>query len=97
MMVGWSMSGWNWAWMVVMMVGGVAVLAQVISVLAPRGGCDRRRPDDDPRRILDARSDRGEIGADEYQRARALLAPPTPAAGLAATPADPGNADKTNP
>ena len=59
MMVGWSMSGWNWAWMVVMMVGGVAVLAQVISVLAPRGGCDRRRPDDDPRRLLDASADPG--------------------------------------
>jgi len=88
MMVGWSMSGWNWAWMVVMMVGGVAVLALVISVLAPRGGSDRRRPDDDPRRLLDARFARGEIGADEYQRARALLAAPTPA--VDAEPTDSG-------
>ncbi len=67
MMVGWSMDLGAWllmgAWMLAL------VVAVLLLVWTPR----RHQPDEDPRSILRARLARGEISAEEFERAIRLL------------------------
>ncbi|MFN8520269.1 MAG: SHOCT domain-containing protein [Chloroflexota bacterium] len=67
-MYGWTMGidGWLWmgAWMLVL------VVAVALLVWAPRRG----RETDEPIDVLRGRLARGEITAEEFERARSLLA-----------------------
>lgn len=83
MMNGWSgaMSGWNWAWMIFMLLA-VCVLAGVgvvvaVRYLRQRGHAPAIEPSPEPsaEEILADRFARGEIGEDEYwQRVHTLRA-----------------------
>lgn len=71
MMFGWSMGLESWAWM------GIWIL--VIAVLVWFLVREPRRSDrDDAMDILRARLARGEISAEEFEHARALLDPTRP-------------------
>lgn len=62
--------GAMWWWAVASAITAAALVALVAYAVVR----DRSRPSgDDPRRILDARLARGEIGAEEYRDRRALL------------------------
>lgn len=68
------MTGWGWAWMSLMMVGGVLLIALLVLVLL-RGSAQETWPErsDDPLQILEKRLARSEIDVEEYQRRRNLL------------------------
>ena len=65
-MMGWGMDAGAWIWMLVWIVGLVAMVWLIVRA-------DRRAPADDPDEILRARFARGEISADELERARLVL------------------------
>lgn len=74
MMNGWDMSGWGWAWMTLMTILGIAVVAVIVYAIL--GGTSPREPQG-PREtaasILDKRLARGEIDETEYRRLRQAL------------------------
>lgn len=65
-MMGWGMDAGAWIWMLVWIVGLVAMVWLIVRA-------DRLAPADDPDEILRARFARGEISADELERARLVL------------------------
>src|SRR3990170_3458607 len=77
----------GWPWMLAglaFVVGAVLIVAWAVS--AASGG--RPAGEDEPLRVLRARFARGEIDADQFERARQLVGPPPGGAALA--PAGPG-------
>lgn len=74
MMNGWDMSGWGWAWMILMMIIGIALVA-LIAYLLLEGSTSRetRASRDTAVSILDRRLARGEIDETEYRRLRQVL------------------------
>jgi putative membrane protein len=63
---GWGMDVGAWIWMVVWIF---ALVAMIWLILRP----DRHAPADDPEAILRARFARGEISAEEFERAKLVL------------------------
>ena len=90
-MMGWYYgNGWGAGWMVVMMLGWVALLGfgvwAVVALTRGRGPATPASGAVEPRAILDRRLAAGEITPEEYARVRGLLdspasqvAPPSPA------------------
>ena len=76
----------GWGWAVLMTIAWVAILGILVGVIL---AAVRDRRSASPREILDRRLAAGEIGIDEYERARAAMSregsgsssagPPTPA------------------
>ena len=81
-----SMHHMGWGWAVLMAIAWLAILGILVGVVLTAVR-DRRSPS--PREILDRRLAAGEIGVDEYERARAAMSrdgtggspagPPSPA------------------
>jgi putative membrane protein len=67
-MMGWTsgMDAGAWIWMLVWIFALVAMVWLIV-------GADHRAPADDPDAILRARFARGEIDAEEFERARLVL------------------------
>ena len=67
-MMGWGlgMDVGAWIWMLVWVFALVAMVWLIVRA-------DHRTPDDDPEAILRARFARGEINAEEFERARLVL------------------------
>jgi uncharacterized membrane protein len=63
---GWGMDAGAWIWMLVWVFALVAMVWLIVRA-------ERRAPADDPEAILRARFARGEINAEEFQRARLVL------------------------
>jgi putative membrane protein len=63
---GWGMDLGAWVWMLVWVAALVAMIWLIVRA-------DRRPPTDDAEAILRARFARGEIDAEEYERARLVL------------------------
>lgn len=87
-MMWWPHEGWGAGWMVVMMLGWVALLAfgiwAVVALTRGQSHPPAAPRSETPREILDRRLAAGEITSDEYLEAHQLLqtnptAPPTPA------------------
>lgn len=76
MMYGWELNAWGWAWMVVMMTGGILLVILLAAILLRM---DSRGPqsvkEEDREQVLALRMARGEIGEEEYRRRTALLPP----------------------
>ncbi len=76
----------GWGWVILMAIAWLAILGILVGVVLTAVR-DRRNPS--PREILDRRLAAGEIGIDDYERARAAISressggsparPPTPA------------------
>lgn len=64
--IGWGMDGSAWIWMLIWIVALVAMVWLIVRA-------DRRSPTDDPESILRARFARGEIDAEELERATLVL------------------------
>lgn len=81
-----SMHPMGWGWAVLMAIAWLAILGILVGVVLTAVR-DRRSPS--PREILDRRLAAGEIGTEEYERARAAMSrdgtggspagPPSPA------------------
>lgn len=65
-MMAWGMDAGAWIWMFVWILALVAMVWLIVRV-------DRRGPVDDPEAILRARFARGDINAEEFERARLVL------------------------
>jgi uncharacterized membrane protein len=65
-MMGWGMDTGAWIWMFVWIFALVAMVWLIVRT-------DHRTPADDPEAILRARFARGEISAEEFERARLVL------------------------
>jgi uncharacterized membrane protein len=63
---GWGMDAGAWIWMLVWVFALVAMIWLIVRA-------ERRAPADDPEAILRARFARGEINAEELERARLVL------------------------
>jgi len=63
---GWGMDAGAWIWMLVWVSALVAMVWLIVRA-------ERRAPADDPEAILRARFARGEINAEEFERARLVL------------------------
>ena len=83
-MMGWYGDGWGAGWMVVMMLGWVALLGlgvwAVVALTRGRGPATVEPRAVEPRAILDRRLAAGEITAEEYVHVRRLLDAPAPPA-----------------
>jgi uncharacterized membrane protein len=62
----WGMDLGAWIWMLLWIVGLVGMIWLIVRA-------DHRAPADDPEAILRARFARGEISADEFERAKLVL------------------------
>ena len=89
MMMGWYGDGWSAGWMVVMMLGWVALLAfgvwAVVALTRGRGPTTVEPRAVEPRAILDRRLAAGDITAEEYAQLRRLLEAPAPPASRTPT------------
>jgi len=65
-MMAWGMDASAWIWMFVWIFALVAMVWLIVRA-------DRRAPADDPEAILRARFARGEIKAEEFERAKHVL------------------------
>jgi uncharacterized membrane protein len=65
-MMGWGMDASAWIWMLVWILGLLAMVWLIVRA-------DRRAPADDPEAILRARFARGELDAEGFERARLTL------------------------
>ena len=83
-MMGWYGDGWGAGWMVVMLLGWVALLGfgvwAVVALTRGRGPAPVERSVVEARAILDRRLAAGEITAEEYVHVRRLLDAPAPPA-----------------
>ena len=81
-MMGWYGDGWGAGWMVVMMLGWLALLGfgvwAVVALTRGRGPAMLEPRPVEPRAILDRRLAAGEIAAEEYVQLRRLLDAPAP-------------------
>jgi putative membrane protein len=81
-MMGWYGDGWGAGWMVVMLLGWVALLGfgvwAVVALTRGRGPATPEPRAVEPRAILDRRLAAGEITAEEYAQVRRLLDAPAP-------------------
>ena len=74
MMNGWDTAGSDWAWMFVMMVIGVALVAVLVAWLVQQVPMSNPQPiRESPLDILAERLARGEIDETDYQRLRRAL------------------------
>lgn len=62
----WGMDPTTWIWMFIWILALVAMVWLIVRA-------DRRAPADDPETILKARFARGELSAEEFERARLVL------------------------
>ena len=62
----WGMDTTTWIWMFTWILALVAMVWLIVRA-------DRRAPADDPETILKARFARGELSAEEFERARLVL------------------------
>ena len=65
-MVAWGMDASAWIWMVVWILGLLAMVWLIVRA-------DHGAPADDPEAILRARFARGELNAEDFERARLTL------------------------
>ena len=65
-MMGWGMDASAWIWMLVWIFALIAMVWLIVRA-------DHRAPADDPEAILRARFARGEIDAEEFERAKLVL------------------------
>ena len=63
---GWGMDAGAWIWMLVWVFALIAMVWLIVRA-------DHRAPADDPEAILRVRFARGEISAEEFERARLVL------------------------